>query len=102
MTNADWWHGVRRVRERHEQQHVAQLAWQLRKAEHAAVLELRPVQSVGVDLALMVDGELLKSRLFRAHEQRELAAAVDGTKAQFVPRRDHSGKGACTKPSRGV
>jgi hypothetical protein len=74
MTNADWWNGVRRARERHETEHVAQLVWALRKGDHAAVLQLRPVPGVGVDLALLIDGELLKSRLFRSDEQAELGA----------------------------
>jgi len=41
------------------------------------------VPSVGVDVALIVDGDLLRSRLYLSHEQDALADAIASTRATF-------------------
>ncbi len=81
--NSDWWSRVRAARNGHAGTHTLQLAWQLRKDGHAAALAVRAVPQVGTDVTLLVDGELVKSRLFRSHEQAELAGAIAETRARF-------------------
>jgi hypothetical protein len=81
--HSDWWSQVRTARNGHAEAHTLQQAWRLRKGGHAAVLAVRAVPQVGTDVTLPVDGELVKSRLFRAHQQEELASAIAGTRAQF-------------------
>jgi hypothetical protein len=49
-------------------------------------LGLRRVSDIGTELVLLVDGEWQKSRLFKAHEQAELATAIAETRAKFEAR----------------
>jgi hypothetical protein len=44
------------------------------------------VSDVGTELVLLVDGELQKTRLYRIHEQAELATAIAETRAKFEVR----------------
>jgi len=76
MTSAEWWAKVRQARERTQACHERHVAWTLHRGTHAAELELRDVPSVGVDVALIVDGDLRRSRLYRSHEQVLLADAT--------------------------
>jgi hypothetical protein len=41
------------------------------------------VPGVGAEIVLTVDGELRRTRLFRAHEQMELSGAIADTGATF-------------------
>jgi hypothetical protein len=75
---------VKQAREQRTSAHVtAEPAWQLTKAGHTAGLELRHVGTVGTEIVLLVDGELVKSRLYRSHEQAELASAIVATRERF-------------------
>jgi hypothetical protein len=47
--------------------------WVLRKDGHEAAIALRAVPGLGAELVLSVDGELRRTRLYRAHEQAELS-----------------------------
>ena len=57
--------------------------WTLRKGEQEAAIDLRPVLGIGAEIVLTVDGELRRSRLYRAHEQAELAGAIADTRTAF-------------------
>jgi hypothetical protein len=84
MTGAYWWAKVKHAREQRASAHVtSEPAWQLTKAGHTAGLELRHVGTIGTEIVLLVDGELVKSRLYRSHEQAELAAAIVSTRERF-------------------
>jgi hypothetical protein len=41
------------------------------------------VPGVGAQIVLTVDGELRRTRLYRAHEQAELSGAIATTRATF-------------------
>jgi hypothetical protein len=60
---------------------MPQRVWALRKGGHEA--DLRPVPGIGAEIILTVDGELRRTRLFRAHEQAELSGAIADTRAMF-------------------
>jgi hypothetical protein len=47
--------------------------WLLRKDGHEAAMDLGAVPGVGAEIVLTVDGELRRTRLYRAHEQAELS-----------------------------
>jgi hypothetical protein len=82
MTNADWW--ARVVKARTERADLLpQRAWALRKGEHEAAIDVRPVPGIGAEIVLTVDGELRKTRLFRSHEQAELVGAIADTRTMF-------------------
>jgi hypothetical protein len=49
----------------------------------AKVITLRAVPGISAEIVLAVDGEWLKTRLFRSHEQAELVSAVADTRALF-------------------
>jgi hypothetical protein len=83
MTNAEWWARVRKSREQSAAEHHHEHAWVLTKGQHTAGLELRQVPGVGAEIVLLVDGELVRSRLYRAHEQAELATAIVATRERF-------------------
>ena len=44
---------------------------------------LRAVPGIGAELVLSIDGELRRSRLYRAHEQAEHSCAIADTKTTF-------------------
>ena len=44
---------------------------------------LGAVPGVGAEIVLTVDGELRRTRLYRAHEQAELSGAIADTRAMF-------------------
>jgi hypothetical protein len=46
--------------------------WMLRKDGREPTIDLRAVPGVGAEIVLTVDGELRRTRLYRAHEQAEL------------------------------
>jgi hypothetical protein len=50
--------------------------WTLRKGEQEAAIDLRPVLGIGAEIVLTVDGELRRSRLYRAHEQASWRARL--------------------------
>jgi hypothetical protein len=83
MTNAEWWARVRKDREQSAAEHQPEHAWTLTKGEHTAGLELRQVPGVGAEIVLLVDGELVRSRLYRSHEQAELSHAIAATRERF-------------------
>jgi hypothetical protein len=70
---------------RHDEALSVTPAWTLRKGGHEASVRVRQVPGIGAEIALFIDGELQKSRLYRAHEQAELATAE--TRAKFEARR---------------
>jgi hypothetical protein len=82
MTNADWWARVVEARAKHDDL-LPRRVWILRHGEREATLDLRAVPGVGAEIVLSVDGELRKSRLYRAHEQAELSGAIADTRAAF-------------------
>jgi hypothetical protein len=49
----------------------------------AAAIDLKAVPGIGAEIALTVDGEWRKMRLFRSHEQAELAGAIADTRTMF-------------------
>jgi hypothetical protein len=55
----------------------------LRKDGHEAAIDLRAEPGVGAELVLSMDGELRRTRLYRAHEQAELSGAIADTRASF-------------------
>jgi hypothetical protein len=57
--------------------------WTRHKGEHAAAIDLKAVPGVGAEMALTVNGELRKTRLYRSHEQAELVGAIADTRAMF-------------------
>jgi hypothetical protein len=60
--------------------------WELRKGEHVAALSVRRAPS-GIELVLMVDGDLVRSRVFRGdqsgHLAAELATVIETTRNSF-------------------
>jgi hypothetical protein len=82
MTNADWWARVVQART-HYADLLPQRMWTLRKDAHEAAIDLRAVPGVGAEIVLTVDGELRRTRLYRAHEQEELSGAIADTRATF-------------------
>jgi hypothetical protein len=54
------------------------------KGEHEAAIDLRAVPGSGAEIALIVDGEMQRTRLCRAHEQAELSGAIADTRAMFA------------------
>ena len=47
------------------------------------MITLRAVPGISAEIVLAVDGEWLKTRLLRSHEQAELVSAVADTRAMF-------------------
>jgi hypothetical protein len=99
MANADWWARVVQARTRHDDL-LPQRVWTLRNGSREAAIDLRPVPGIGAEIVLLVDGEWRRTRLFRSHEQAELAGAIADTRATFEARKDgHEGlsidRGAC-------
>jgi hypothetical protein len=82
MTNAGWWVRVVQARTRHADL-LPQRMWTLRKGAQEAAIDLRAVPGVGAEIVLSVDGELRRTRLYRAHEQAELSGAIADTRARF-------------------
>lgn len=72
MTNSEWWARVVQARTRHADL-LPQRVWPLHKGEHEAPIDLRAVPGDGAEIVLTVDGELRRTRLYRAHEQAELS-----------------------------
>jgi hypothetical protein len=72
--------GVTTNRSKHENALAVKALWTIRKGEHEASLRVRQVPGIGAEIALFIDGEL-QSRLYRAHEQAELATAIAETRA---------------------
>jgi hypothetical protein len=82
MTNADSWACV--VQARTERDNLRpQPVWTLHKGEHAAELDVKAVPGLGAAIALTVDREMRKTRLYRSHEQAELVGAIADTRAMF-------------------
>ena len=82
MSNAEWWGRVVQARTQHADL-LPQRIWSLRKDGHEATIDLRAVPGVGAEIVLSVDGELRRTRLYRAHEQAELSGAIADTRATF-------------------
>ena len=82
MTNADWWARVVEARPRHEDL-LPRRIWTLRQGTSEAAIDLRAVPGIGAEIVLTLDGELRRSRLYRAHEQAELSSAIADTRATF-------------------
>jgi hypothetical protein len=86
VTNSEWWARVTARGTEHDATVSIVPTWTLRKSGHEATMRVRQVPGIGSELALFVDGELQKSRLFKAHEQAELATAIAETRARFEVR----------------
>ena len=67
MTNAEWWARVVQARTRHDDL-LPQRVWMLSKGAREASIDLRAVPGVGAEIVLSVDGELRRTRLYRAHD----------------------------------
>jgi len=82
LTNAAWW--ARVVQARTERADLLpQRVWTLRNGTSEAAIDLRAVPGIGAEIILTVDGELRRTRLYRAHEQAELSGAIADTRATF-------------------
>ena len=76
MNDAAW---ARVVEARTERDDLRpQRVWALRKDGREATIHLKAVPGIGAGIALTVDGEMRKTRLFRSHEQAELVGAIAG------------------------
>jgi hypothetical protein len=62
---------------------LAQRLCNLRKGEQGGH---RPVVRHGREIVLTVDGEMQRTRLYRAHEQAELTGAIADTRTLFEPK----------------
>jgi hypothetical protein len=62
---------------------LPQRIWTLRKGTREATIDLRAVPGVGAEIMLSIDGELRRTRLYRAHEQAELSIAIADTRARI-------------------
>ena len=62
---------------------LPQRVWALGKDGHEAAIDLRAVPGIGAELVLSVDGELRRTRPYRAHEQADLSGALAHTRATF-------------------
>jgi hypothetical protein len=62
---------------------LPQRVWALRKDGHEAAIDLRAVPGIGAEIVLTVDGELRRTRQYRAHQQAELSGAIADTRAMF-------------------
>ena len=82
MTSADWWARVVQARTEHDDR-LPRRVWTLRKGTSEAAIDLRAVSGIGAEIVLTVDGELRRTRLYRAHEQAELSSAIADTRATF-------------------
>jgi hypothetical protein len=82
MTDADWWARVVQARAAREDL-LPKRVWSLRKGGHEATIDVRAVSGVGAEIVPTVNGELRRSRLYRAHEQAELVGAIADTRAMF-------------------
>jgi hypothetical protein len=83
MNDSAWWARVVEARTRHDDL-LPRRVWTLRHGEREAALDLRAVPgNFGAEIVLLVDGELRRSRLYRAHEQAELSGAIADTRATF-------------------
>lgn len=82
MTNADWWARVVHARTQPADL-LPQRVWVLRKGGHEAAIDLRAVPGIGAELVLTVDGELRRTRLYRADEEAELSGAIADTRTSF-------------------
>jgi len=72
MSSANWWNNIMQGWASSIDGEGAQI-WELRKGPHVATLRVRKTPA-GVEIVLTVDGELVRSHLFRADEPTELAA----------------------------
>jgi hypothetical protein len=77
MTNADWWARVQ-ARTEHDDL-IPRRIWTLRNGSQEAASICGQCR----EIVLVVDGEWRKTRLFRAHEQAKLSAAIADTRATF-------------------
>ena len=82
MNDAAWWARVIQARTA-RQDLLLRRVWALQKNGHAAAIDLKAVPGIGAEIVLRVAGELRKTRLFRSHEQAELAGAIADTRAMF-------------------
>jgi hypothetical protein len=46
-------------------------------------MELRAVPAIGAEVVLTVDGEMWRTRLYRAHQRAELSKAITDPRASF-------------------
>src|SRR3954466_12119879 len=65
MTNADWWARVVQARTTRDEL-LPQRVWALRKGQHEAAIDLKAAPGIGAEIVLTVDGELQRTRLYRA------------------------------------
>jgi hypothetical protein len=82
VTNADWWARVVQARAERDDLRPKRV-WVLRKDGREAAIDVKAVPGIGAEIVLTVDGEMRKTRLFRSHEQAELAGAIADTPAAF-------------------
>jgi hypothetical protein len=82
MNDAAWWARVVQARTRHDDL-LPQRIWTLRKGTREVTVDLRAVPGAGAEIVLSVDGDLRRTRLYRAHEQAELSGAIADTRAMF-------------------
>ena len=77
--------GARRPQARTEHDdRLPRRVWTLRRGHERGLDRiLRAVPGIGAEIVLTVDGELRRTRLYRAHEQAELSGAIADTRATF-------------------
>lgn len=88
------------AREASAAEHTPHLARTCHREMHSAKLELRDVPSVAVDVALIVDGDLRRSRLYRSHEQDALVDAIAATRASVEAKGGSTSAVIARAPSR--
>ena len=82
MTDAEWWATVKRPIEPRETPVAPRTRlWTLRHGRHQATLDFRHVVPMGSELVLTVNGELRRSRLYRAAEAVGMAKTVSATRS---------------------
>jgi hypothetical protein len=87
VTDAEWWATVKQpIAPRDAPARPRARLWTLRRGRHEAALDLRHVAAMGTELVLTVNGELRRSRLYRAAEAVGMAKAVSATRSGLQTR----------------
>ncbi len=74
MTNSEWWDQVRRGRAEASAPVTELQLWRLAKGRHVAEAKVRGVVGIGVELRLLLDGDLRDGRVYRLASELEAAA----------------------------
>jgi hypothetical protein len=83
INDAAWWARVVQARTAREDLLPQRRVGAPQGDERVAAIDLKAVPGIGAEIVLTVDGEMRKTRLFRSHEQAELAGAIADTRARF-------------------